>query len=127
VAFEGLGLKLPDRAVAGLTAPELLGAYLLVLAGAVLHLVVENVKQGQSGNVPILAIGDGLECLHLRWAGLGLSFLPVLVTVIGLRILGAGNDPDELTVYVFAGYSVDSVSGLFLTRFDASGRRGSSR
>jgi hypothetical protein len=104
--------------------PPLLGAYLLVLAGALIHLVVENVKQAQSDKVPILAIGDGLEWLHLRWAGLGLSFIPVLVTVVGLRVAGVGSDPSDVPIYLFAGYSVDSVAGLFLTRFDASARRG---
>src|SRR5207248_8874865 len=42
----------------------LLGAYLLVAAGAILHLLVENVKLLQSKQVPILAIGNLLTWLE---------------------------------------------------------------
>jgi hypothetical protein len=102
----------------------LISAYVLVLAGTVIHLLVENVKQLQSRSVPILAIGDGLDWLHLHWAGLALTYVWVLVTVIGLRVINIGTTDSELPIYLFAGYSVDSIAGLFLTRFDSSARGG---
>ena len=48
----------------------LLEAYALVLLGVIAHLAVENIKQSQAGVVPVIAIGEFLDRLHLRWAGL---------------------------------------------------------
>jgi hypothetical protein len=100
------------------------GAYLLVSAGAILHLIVENVKQLQSKQVPILAIGDFLTWLELRWAGLAWTFVAMIVTVIALRYAGVTSDAREVPVWLAAGYSVDSIAGLFLTRFDTSATAG---
>ncbi len=96
---------------------KLLGPYLLVMAGVVAHLVVENIKQGQAG-VQILAMNDLLTWLTLRWVGLALSYLPVIVVVVGLSVLGVGGSGHDLTLWLAAGYSVDSVAGLILNRFD---------
>jgi hypothetical protein len=99
---------------------QLMTAYLLVLAGTVVHLLVESAKQQQVGTVAILPITDGLDWLHLRWAGLGLTFVWLVAVVIALRVLGVETSGDDLALYVAAGYSLDSVAGLFLTRFSAS-------
>jgi hypothetical protein len=100
------------------------GAYLLVSAGAIVHLVVENVKQFQSKQVPILAIGDLLTWLELRWAGLGWTFVAMVITVIALRYSGVTSDAREIPVWLAAGYSVDSIAGLVLTRFDTAATAG---
>jgi len=100
------------------------GAYLLVSAGAIMHLVVENVKQFQSKQVPILAIGDLLTWLELRWAGLGGSFVAMVITVIALRYAGVTSDAREIPVWLAAGYSLDSIAGLVLTRFDTAATAG---
>jgi hypothetical protein len=100
------------------------GAYLLVSAGAILHLIVENLKQLQSKQVPILAIGDLLTWLELRWAGLAWTFVAMIVTVIALRYAGVTSDAREIPVWLAAGYSVDSIAGLVLTRFDTSATAG---
>jgi hypothetical protein len=100
------------------------GAYLLVSAGAILHLIVENLKQLQSKQVPILAIGDLLTWLELRWAGLAWTFVAMVVTVIALRYAGVTSDAREIPVWLAAGYSVDSIAGLVLTRFDTSATAG---
>jgi hypothetical protein len=100
------------------------GAYLLLSAGAILHLIVENVKQLQSKQVPILAIGDLLTWLELRWAGLAWTFVAMVVTVIALRYAGVTSDAREIPVWLAAGYSVDSIAGLVLTRFDTSATAG---
>ncbi len=96
---------------------KLLGPYLLVMGGVVAHLVVENIKQGQAG-VQLLAMDDLLTWLTLRWVGLALSYLPVIVVVVGLSVLGVGGTGHDLTLWLAAGYSVDSVAGLILNRFD---------
>jgi hypothetical protein len=100
------------------------GAYLLVSAGAIMHLTVENVKQLQSKQVPILAIGDLLTWLELRWAGLGWTFVAMVITVIALRYAGVTSDAREIPVWLAAGYSVDSIAGLVLTRFDTAATAG---
>jgi hypothetical protein len=94
---------------------RMLAAYIVALAGAVIHIMFETVKQQQNGHVQILAIGRGLDWLNIRWLGLALSFLAIVVTVVGLRVLNV----DDLAVYLFAGYSADSVAGILLTRFDS--------
>jgi hypothetical protein len=101
-----------------------IGGYLLVSAGAILHLIVENVKQLQSKQVPILAIGDLLTWLELRWAGLAWTFVAMVITVIALRYSGVTSDAREIPVWLAAGYSVDSIAGLVLTRFDTSATAG---
>ncbi|HYP54752.1 MAG TPA: hypothetical protein VEQ41_00405 [Solirubrobacterales bacterium] len=98
---------------------QLLGAYGLVLAGAVVHLGIESLKQAQSRSAPILAISDGIYWLILRWPWLALTVVSIVVVTIGMRASGMGSDGDELTLYLFAGYSLDSVLGLVLTRFDS--------
>ncbi len=101
-----------------------IGGYLLVSAGAILHLIVENVKQLQSKQVQILAIGDLLTWLELRWAGLAWTFVAMVITVIALRYSGVTSDAREIPVWLAAGYSVDSIAGLVLTRFDTSAGAG---
>ncbi len=102
-----------------LTWHALIGPYLLVAVGAFTHLGVENVKQGQAG-VPIIATTDILAWLNLRWVGLSLTYGPIIVTVVGLSVLGIGDAGHDLTLWLAAGFSVDSVAGLLLTRFDTA-------
>src|SRR5581483_9840372 len=46
---------------------ELIGAYVLVLSGAVLHLLVASAKQAQIGAIRVTPIANTLDWLHLRW------------------------------------------------------------
>jgi hypothetical protein len=101
-------------------ALTLIGVYLLVLSGAVIHLLVENVKQMQMRSIPILVISEGLDWLHLRWMGLSLTIVPILVTEIGLRIVGVPSGSDQPGLWILAGYSADSIAGTLLTRFDSA-------
>ncbi len=103
-------------------------AFVVVLLGVVAHLFVENVKLSQAQDAPILAIGDFIDWLHLRWAGIGGTFVSILITVIGMQ-LAVDKDPldsgwDTASLYFFAGYSIDSVAGIFLTRFGTSATGG---
>lgn len=98
---------------------ELVGAYGLVLAGAVFHLLVENLKASQTRLAPLLAVTDFVYWLNLRWVGLLATILWVVVVTIGLRTAGIEGS-GELSACFFAGYSLDSVAGLVLTRFEGS-------
>jgi cytochrome c556 len=114
-----LGVDFPDSWK--LTdAHQLIGVYLLVLGGAVIHLLVENVKQLQMKSVPILVISDGLDWLHLRWMGISLMVVPILITEIGMRVIGVPSGADQPGLWVLAGYSADSIAGMVLTRFDSA-------
>lgn len=99
---------------------KLVGAFGLVLLGAVIHLLVENVKQLQTRSVPIVAISDGVYWLNLRWLGLSLTVLWALVVAIALRVAGVESSDEGIPLYIAAGYSLDSVAGLVLTRFDST-------
>jgi hypothetical protein len=99
----------------------LVSTYVFVLAGAVTHLLVESLKQVRFGQgAPIYAVSSWLDWLHLRWVSISLSFFPVVVTVLGLRLTHHTGWPTAF----FAGYGIDSVAGLFLTRFDAAATKG---
>jgi hypothetical protein len=98
---------------------QLVGAYGLVLAGAAFHLLIENLKQNQTKSAPILAVTDLVYWLNLRWVGLLLTIAWVVVVTIGLRAAGVEED-GELSIYFFGGYSLDSIAGLVLTRFNSS-------
>ncbi len=100
----------------------LIQGYVLVLLGMVAHLLIENAKQFDMGD-KIVVVGDKLTWMHLRWASLSWSIVPAAVTAVGLRF---GNLPgaDDWQTYLFAGYAADSIAGLFLTRYDASAKKG---
>ncbi|HEU5063091.1 MAG TPA: hypothetical protein VFT79_08085 [Solirubrobacterales bacterium] len=112
-----LGIDLPGTHLDD--AKALVGAFLLVLGGAVIHLVVENVKQFQMDAAPIVAISNLLDWMHLRWAGISLMAVPLVVVTIGMR-MAVDSTPDQVATYILAGYSADSIAGVFLTRFDSS-------
>jgi len=96
---------------------ELLLIFGLVLVGTVSHLGVENLKQSLTGSVPILALSDGVYWLSLRWLGLVKTVMVALMVVVGLRLGDVGPSGQGLTICLAAGYSLDSVAGIFLTRF----------
>lgn len=98
----------------------LVAIYLLVLLGVVLHLIVENLKQMQTQSVPIVAFSDGVYWLNLHWLGLVWTVVLTLVVAIALRVAGVESNSEGIPLYVAAGYSVDSVAGLVLTRFDSA-------
>lgn len=96
----------------------LVAVYLLVALGVALHLIVENLKQMQTNSVPIAAFSDGLNWVSLHWLGLVWTVILTLAVALALRILGVQSDGEGIPLYIAAGYSLDSVAGLVLTRFD---------
>ncbi len=104
-----------------------LGAYALVLGGVVLHLLVAAQKEIQSKSGAPLPLGNPLDWLNTRWASIALTFVWAVVVVFGLAITepsGAKLDGNGAWLFVFAGFSVDSVAGLFLARFDVAAAKG---
>ncbi|HZK15222.1 MAG TPA: hypothetical protein VFC52_01370 [Solirubrobacterales bacterium] len=95
----------------------LLGVYGLVMLGVVAQLLIENVKQSLSGSVRILAITDTTYWLALRWVGLSQTVIAAVIVTIGLRLAKVEGSGEGLALCIAAGYSVDSVAGIFLTRF----------
>jgi hypothetical protein len=95
----------------------LLASFGAVVAGAVAHLAVERLKSLRVfGSPEIYVPGDAIIWLHLRWASIALSLAPILAVWIALRWNGQTN----LLLYFFAGYSVDSLSGLVFSRLGAA-------
>jgi hypothetical protein len=93
----------------------------LVLAGALGHLLTERTKRIQdSSSGQIVVVGDLLRWLHLRWAGICLSIAWVAVTAVVLKV----TDQDSTVTAIAAGYASDSFAGLFIGRFaDIAGTR----
>lgn len=97
---------------------QLLLILALVLGGTLAQLSAETIKQSLSKTVPILAVSDGIDWLALRWLGLVKTVLVALFVVVGLRVAGVEPNGQGLTICIAAGYSLDSVAGIFLTRFN---------
>jgi hypothetical protein len=97
---------------------DLVGAYILLFVGAVVHIVIEAIKEQQrNGPGAFLALDDWFLWLHVREVSNAVSVLS-LWAVIFLLAVGYPNGIDRLSA-VFAGYSLDSVIGIAITRFDA--------
>lgn len=92
-------------------------AYLVVLAGAALHVIVAGKKITDVG---VLPFSRGLDWLQLRWAAVGWTVVTVLVALIGLKASGVGvQNTSETMLLLSAGYMSSSLAGIFLTRFDS--------
>ncbi len=98
--------------------PELWSAYVFVVLGVVFHLLVEAVKQAQrSTDKAFLALGHWLTWIHVRETSLAITILTMWIIPIGLALALPGQRIGVETAF-FAGYSIDSIIGIFLTRFD---------
>lgn len=96
---------------------DLVGAYVLLFVGAAVHIVIEAIKQQQrSGPGTFLAIDDWLLWLHVREVSHAVSIMS-LWAVVFLLAAAYASGIDRLAA-LFAGYSLDSVLGIAITRFD---------
>jgi hypothetical protein len=97
---------------------ELLASYVALSAGSCAHLLVEALKAERSQTRPSFqAMHDWILWLHIReyqvlWsiAWLGLGYVLISTGLAGLQWQSA----------FFAGYSIDSVTEVFLQRFTAT-------
>jgi hypothetical protein len=97
---------------------ELWNAYVFVVLGVVFHILLEAVKQAQrSTDRAFLALGHWLTWIHVREMSLAITVLTMWAIPIGLALTVSGERIGVETAF-FAGYSIDSIIGVFLTRFD---------
>lgn len=113
-AVKGLG---PERFA------ELMGAYWALLIGAIAHVVVEALKQDQRSDTgAFVALEDWFIWVHVREAPLIVTVLSLYVILVGLATLMPDAGSIVFVTALGAGYSFDSVLGLFVTRFEGSAK-----
>ena len=103
--------------------PELMGAWWALLTGALAHVIVEAIKQDQrSDAASFRALEDWFVWVHVRETALIVGVLSLFAILVGLALVMP--EPGALTfVAAFgAGYSFDSILGLFVTRFDGNAK-----
>lgn len=99
---------------------SVLSAYAFLILGALFHIGVEAVKHNQRSTPgSFTAIGDWLAWIHVRVLALLGGIFMIWVTLV---FLAKSLTADQLTweTALFAGYGIDSVFGLVVTRFDAA-------
>jgi hypothetical protein len=103
--------------------PELMGAYWALLIGAIAHVVVEAIKQDQrSDPIAFRALADWFVWVHVRETALIVGVLSLYAILVGLALLMPKAGDLTFVAAFGAGYSFDSILGLFVTRFDGSGK-----
>ena len=118
------GIPFTDVTFAGVTGirPErfddLLQAYVLVIFGQLAHIVIEAVKQQQRGDDGFLALDDWLMWIHVRETSIAVGIVVVWLSLYGLAQAFPTSIPG-VTAFT-AGYSIDSLLGLFITRFETT-------
>jgi hypothetical protein len=117
----GLGASIPGLGPG--RAGELLAAYVGMLAGVLVHVVVEALKQAQRrGSGSFLALEDWFLWVHVRETALLVGILSVWAVLVGLALtLSTPGSISFITAFA-VGYSLDSFLGLFITRFDTVAR-----
>lgn len=119
-------IKLSFVGVAGLTQqrfPELMSAWWGLLIGAIGHLIVEAIKQGQRSDAEsFLALEDWFVWVRVRETSLVVGILSLYAILVGLAVVSPGVNSLTFLAAFGAGYSFDSILGLFVTRFDTSAK-----
>lgn len=97
---------------------ELLSAYVFVLAGALLHIIVDALKQERQAGADggLVALDDVWLWGHVREKSILVVIVALVVVTIGLSAV-PGVEMGFLTA-LFAGYSFDSIIDLVLKRFE---------
>lgn len=90
-------------------------AYIALLAGGVVHILVGAIKQARSGQ-NLLALSDWWLWLHAKEPSLVWGVIYLWIGFIGL-LVWQRTALQPLTAF-FVGYSVDSLVDLFLERFN---------
>jgi hypothetical protein len=117
-------IQLSFTGLAGLSAarfPELMGAWWALLTGALAHVIVEAIKQDQrSDAASFRALEDWFVWVHVRETALVVGVLSLFAILAGLALLMPEAGALTFVAAFGAGYSFDSILGLFVTRFDGS-------
>ena len=116
------GIGLSFASIHGLAPgrfPELLGAWWGLLLGALGHVVVEALKQEQrSDSGAFTALEDWFVWVHVRETALIVTVASLGVILVGLAVLMPDPGSIAFVTALGAGYSSDSVLGLFVVRFE---------
>jgi hypothetical protein len=103
---------------------ELLGAYALIAAGALTHVVVDAIKQErQSTAGGFVALEDWLTWIHVRELGMAAGILSWWIGLAALAV-SLGGEPVTWQTAFLAGYGIDSLLDLVLGRFAIVSRTG---
>lgn len=100
--------------------PELMSAYWGLLVGATAHIVIEAVKVGQrSDSTSFQALEDWFLWGHVREQALIVGVVSLYAILVGLALVSPAPASITLVAALGAGYSADSILGLFISRFDS--------
>lgn len=95
-----------------------LAAYIFVLLGSFLHVVIASFKQARSGgNQPFTALEDFVLWIHVKELAIMGGIFSVWFVLFGMAFFG--KLPDIKTAF-FVGYGIDSMVDVVLKRFDAT-------
>jgi hypothetical protein len=115
-------IQLTFNGIAGLGEarfPELMSAYWGLLVGATAHIVIEAVKVGQrSDSTSFQALEDWFLWGHVRETALIVGIVSLYAVLVGLAVVSPAPASITLIAALGAGYSADSILGLFISRFD---------
>jgi hypothetical protein len=90
--------------------------FILILGGAVAHIIVGAVKESQSETKhPLKAVDDWLLWVHIKET---LILRGIAVICIGFGVIVVTFAPTETLTYFIAGYSVDSIGDILVNKFD---------
>jgi len=93
-------------------------AYIFVLLGSLLHVVIAAFKQARSGSEqPFTALDDFVLWIHVKELPIMGGILTVWFGLFGLVFMGK---LPEWQTALFVGYGIDSVVDVLLQRFEAA-------
>ncbi len=98
--------------------PRLYMTYVMVYLGAGAHVAIDALKVAKAQTRPSFhAMNDWVLWLHVRYISIlwGLAWV-----LLGFILLTIAMPKLELLSAFFAGYSIDSITGLFLARFETT-------
>lgn len=90
--------------------------YVIVFVGSGAHVAIDGIKAARAQTRPnFQAVNDWVLWLHVRYISILWSLAWVL---LGYILLSVAMPKLELASAFFAGYSIDSITGLFISRFE---------
>jgi hypothetical protein len=99
---------------------DLVGAYVLLFVGALIHVVIDAIKQQQrSGPGAFIALDDWFMWIHVREVSNAVSIVSLWVVIFLLAVAYPFPPGIDRLSALFAGYSLDSVLGIAITRFES--------
>lgn len=95
---------------------EHFAAYALLLVGALVHVLVNLLKQDRAASQSNEVLADWIMRIHVKEVSYWLSVVSLWICFVGISFALKG--PADWKTAFFIGYSYDSFIDLFLRRFD---------